>query len=110
VDAHDGGEVIFGAPPDAGVAQCRSVQILRELRPEFSYVLILLALVEKCEPNQHNDAPRGCPPMFLRKSMILIRLLRIFVQEFDSKKVAICAWEVAGSAARGRADTGDVIR
>jgi hypothetical protein len=29
--------------------------------------------------------------MFLRKSMILIKLLVIFVQEYDSKRVAICA-------------------
>jgi len=48
--------------------------------------------------------------MFLRKSMILIRLLGVFVQEFDSKKVAICAREVAEPAAWKGADTGDVIR
>ena len=48
--------------------------------------------------------------MFLRKSMILIRLLAIFVQEFDSKWVVICTPEVAESAVRGKADRSDAAR
>jgi hypothetical protein len=48
--------------------------------------------------------------MFFRKSMILIRLLRIFVQEYDFKRVATCAREVVEARARGGFNTGEVIR
>jgi hypothetical protein len=55
--------------------------------------------------------PRGgCPPVFFRKNMILILLLIIFVQEYDSKRVAICGREVAEHTARGEADAGAVTR
>ena len=86
------------------------MQIPPELRATFAYVLILLALAAKVEPKQHNDASRGCPPVFFRKSMILILLLRTFVQESDSKRVALCAREVAEPTAREGADTGGVAR
>jgi hypothetical protein len=42
--------------------------------------------------------------VFFRKSMILIRLLEFFLQEFDFKRVAMCAREVAEPAIRGEAD------
>ena len=42
--------------------------------------------------------------MFFRKSMILIRLLGIFVQEFDSKSVAMCVRKVGEPAVRSDAD------
>jgi hypothetical protein len=48
--------------------------------------------------------------MLLSKSMILIRLTVIFVQDIDSKMVAICAREVAEPAVWGGADAGEVIR
>lgn len=73
---------------------------------------ILLGLAAKAEPKQHNDAASGCPPMFFRKSMILMLLLNVFVQEqeYDSKSVTICAREVAEPAVRAGADAGEVIR
>jgi len=48
--------------------------------------------------------------MFLRKSMILTRLLGIFVQDFDSKRVAICAREVAEPAVRSEVDPSKIAR
>ena len=42
--------------------------------------------------------------MVFRKSMILIRLLGIFVQEFDSKSVAMCVRKVGESVVRCDAD------
>ena len=48
--------------------------------------------------------------MFFRKSMILIRLLVILVQEFDSKWVVICAREAAEPSFRSEVDPGGVAR
>jgi len=48
--------------------------------------------------------------MFFRKSMILMPLLGIFVQEFDSKSVAMCVREVAEPAVRSEADRSDAAR
>ena len=49
------------------------MQILRELRAEFAYVLILLALAEK-ENLSNIMRLEGVPPMFFRNDMILICL------------------------------------
>jgi hypothetical protein len=46
------------------------VQILLELRANFSYLLILLALIER-ENVSNIIAEEGVAPLFFRKSMIL---------------------------------------
>jgi hypothetical protein len=83
---------------------------MRELRAAFVYVLILLAFAQKEDRRNITTPPRGCPPLFFRKSLILIRLLSVFVQEFDSKLVAIFPRGVAEPAVRSEASPGGIIR
>ena len=48
--------------------------------------------------------------MFFRKIMILIQLLSLLVQEYDSKRIAICLTEVAEPAVWTETDAGAVTR